>query len=50
MIFPFILMLFINGDPLPWAGFQTKEACEQVRSHLRFPKEVTALCTETKRA
>lgn len=50
MLFPFVLMLFINGDPLPWAGFQSAEACEQVRSHLSFPKGVTSACLETQRA
>lgn len=43
-------MLFINGDPLPWAGFQTMEACEQIRSALSFPKTVTSKCARTMQA
>jgi hypothetical protein len=50
MLFPIILMLFINGDPLPWAGFQTAEACEQVRSHMSLPQGVKGLCVKTQQA
>jgi hypothetical protein len=47
MIFPFILVIIFNGDPLPWAGFQTQDACEQVRAHLRIPKGAIATCAKT---
>lgn len=40
----FVLILIINGDPLPWAGFQTQESCEQVLKHIALPKGVTGHC------
>lgn len=48
MSFAWVLILFIGGDPLPWAGFNDKDACELVRKGLTMPKGVTALCAETK--
>lgn len=50
MIFPWILVIILNGDVLPWAGFQTKEACEQVKTALVIPKGATMSCKEEKRA
>lgn len=46
MIFPWILLIILNGDILPWAGFQTQDSCEQVRSHLDAPKGATLTCTK----
>jgi hypothetical protein len=47
MIFPWILLIVLNGDVLPWAGFQTKEDCENVRSHLAaLPKNSKTVCTQ----
>lgn len=45
MMFPWILLIVLNGQILPWAGFQTVDACEQVRSHLNAPKGATMTCT-----
>lgn len=45
MLFPWILLIVLNGDVLPWAGFQSKESCEQVRSHLAVPKDAKLVCT-----
>ncbi len=42
MMFPWILLLFIGGDPLPYAGFQTQEHCEQVKRSLAPHKDITA--------
>ena len=50
MLFPWILMLFINGDPFPWAGFQSEEACEQVRAAMSPAKGVKSLCARTVQA
>jgi hypothetical protein len=44
MLFPWILIIILNGDILPWAGFQTQEACEQVRSALSAPKNSKLFC------
>lgn len=44
MLFPWILIIVIGGDVLPWAGFQTKEACEQVRAGLSVPKDSKTVC------
>lgn len=46
MFFPFVLLIILNGDPLPWAGFQTQEACEQIRSHLTMPKNAKSFCAK----
>ena len=43
-MFPFVLLLLIGGDPLPWAGFQSLEACKQALSHMALPKGVTGHC------
>lgn len=50
MIFPWLLLIVLNGDPLPWAGFQTQDACEQIRSHLIAPKGAILTCTKGARA
>jgi hypothetical protein len=47
MIFPWILMLFINGDPLPWAGFQDEASCESVRRAMAPAPGVKSLCART---
>jgi hypothetical protein len=49
MIFPWILLIVLNGDPLPWAGFQTKAACEQVKNALVLPKGATMSCEKATR-
>lgn len=41
MSFPWVLLLFIGGDPLPFAGFQTKEHCEMVKRSLAPHKDIT---------
>lgn len=44
MLFPIILLVFINGDPMPWAGFQDQESCESVKAAMSLPKGVKAFC------
>lgn len=41
MIFPWVLMLFIGGDPLAYAGFQDKESCEAVKRSIGPHKDIT---------
>ena len=41
MMFPWVLMLFIGGDPLAYAGFQDQESCEQVKKNIAPHKDIT---------
>lgn len=50
MTFAFVLLLIVNGKPLPWAGFHDHDSCEMVRKALPAAKDVITVCVEPKRS